>query len=141
MTAEIIKFEKYSNRTSTKTRRRAGKSFYQIYRLPIFNHRKRCAWNVKPSGDYAKDCRKGHALGLRFLETCDGSLGWASVMGPIIGDMIRRGPSGYRKDGTPQIDGMVIGFALAIGEALCDRARMRVALGRGMDDPGGPSLA
>jgi hypothetical protein len=54
------------------------------------------------------------------------------MLGCIVGDMIRAGPSGYFGDGTPKINGIVIGFMGVLNTAVAlawrDPATARPAL-------------
>ena len=49
----------------------------------------------------------------------DGTVGWSTLLPQIVANMIRAGTSGTFADGRPKINGVVIGFASAIGRALC----------------------
>ena len=85
------------------------KSQYELYPLPFFNREKGCTWDVTPTGDYTTDCETGEAFAIQFLKSCDKTNGWASLLGPIVTDMIRAGP---------KRSGVVIGFMSVIGRAL-----------------------
>src|SRR5450759_3721906 len=82
------------------------KSQYELYPLPFFNRKKRCTWDVAPSGDYSADCETGRAFAIEFLKSCDGTVGWVSLMGQIVTDMIDAGTIA----GRPKSKGIVIGF-------------------------------
>jgi hypothetical protein len=84
------------------------KSFYELYPMPFFNRKKRCSWDVIPSGDYSADCETGRAFAIEFLKSCDGTCGWASLMGVITRDMIK----------ADDRSGIVIGFMRVVGSAL-----------------------
>lgn len=92
-------------------------SQYDRYPLPFFNAAACCTWAIKPTGDYAADCATGHRYGLAFLQTCDGTYGWGTMLGQIVADMIRAGTSGTFADGRPKVNGVVIGFMRVISEA------------------------
>jgi hypothetical protein len=49
---------------------------YELYPLPFFNAEARSTWVVE------------------FLKSCDGAVGWSSLLQVIVADMIRAGPSG-----------------------------------------------
>jgi hypothetical protein len=66
-------------------------------------------WDVKPTGDYAADCETGQQYAVAFMDSCDGTNGWATLLPNIVADMIRAGPA----------DGIVIGFMGVIGRAMC----------------------
>jgi hypothetical protein len=100
-------------------KRQKVKSQYEKYPLPFFNGKDRCTWDVKPSGNYFADCETGHAFALEFLKTCDGTNGWASLMGCIVTDMILAGPpADLWPDGRPHSNGVVVGFMSVIGKAV-----------------------
>jgi hypothetical protein len=92
--------------------KRRGRSLYEIYALPFFDAEQRCTWAVKPSGDYAADCKTGRPYAQTFLRSCDGTAGWSSLLVKIVSDMIRRGPEG------PGKRGLVVGFMSEISRAL-----------------------
>lgn len=91
---------------------------YELYPLPFLNRKKRCCWDVKPTGDYAADCTTGEAFAVELLKTCDGTYGWAAFVRWIILDMIKAGPSGVFADGSPKTNGIVVGFMGVIGSAV-----------------------
>jgi hypothetical protein len=93
-------------------------SQYEDYPLPFFAAERHSTWTVKPTGDYAKDCETGRAYAVAFLESCDGTNGWSSLLQQIVADMVRAGPCGTFADGHPKVNGIVIGFMGAIGRAL-----------------------
>ena len=109
----------------TTKRKRAPKptdkvqSVYDKYALPFFDGEHRSAWSVKPTGRYSDDCETGHAYGLQFLRTCDGTYGWAVILGQIVSDMIGVGPIERHPDGSASAGGLVIGFMTTISRALC----------------------
>jgi hypothetical protein len=95
------------------------RSQYEKYPLPFFNADALSTWHVKPTSDYAADCETGRHYAIEFLKSCDGTVGWCTLLPQIVADMIRAGTSGTFADGSPKINGVVIGFASAIGRALC----------------------
>jgi hypothetical protein len=94
------------------------KSQYDLYLLPFFNAESRSTWAVQSTGNYTEDCQLGRRYAIEFLKTCDGTVGWSSLLQQIVADMIRAGPSGSWADGHPKINGIVIGFMGTIGCAL-----------------------
>jgi hypothetical protein len=74
---------------------------------------------VKPTGDYTAGCEKGQHYAVEFMESCDGTIGWSSLLPQIVADMIRAGPTGAFPDGYPKTNGIVIGFMGVIGRAMC----------------------
>jgi hypothetical protein len=93
-------------------------SQYERYSLPFFNGKKRCTWDITPIGNYTADYETGKAFAVDFLKSCDGSVGWASLMPSIVADMILAGTSGSSPDGRSKVNGIVIGFMSVIGRAL-----------------------
>ena len=93
-------------------------SQYVIYPLPFFDADRRSAWAAQPSGDYSADCELGKKYALEFLNSRDGTAGWASLLPQIVADMICRGPGGVFPNGHPKTNGVVIGFMGTIGKAL-----------------------
>ena len=75
-----------------RPRRQRQKSQYERYPMPFFNRKTRCTWDVKPTGDYFADCETGKAYALEFLKSCDGTVGWTSLLPQIASDMISAGP-------------------------------------------------
>jgi hypothetical protein len=94
------------------------RSLYELYPLPFFNRDKLSTWDVTPTGDYAADCETGRRYAVELLKTYDGSIGWSSLLGQIVADMIRAGPAGTFANGEPKAGGIVIGFMSIIGRAL-----------------------
>jgi hypothetical protein len=101
-------------------KRKAGKkSQYELYPMPFFSAAAQDTWTAKPSDDYTADCELGRAHAIRFLQSCDGTVGWASTFSQIVGDMISKGPQGKRwGDGHVSPGGVVVGFMSTIGKAL-----------------------
>jgi len=95
-----------------------SKSQYELYPLPFFAAEIHSTWAVKPTGDYSKDCETGRAYAIAFLESCDGTYGWCSLLPQIVADMIRAGPCGTTANGEPKVSGIVIGFMGEIGRHL-----------------------
>jgi hypothetical protein len=98
-------------------RRTKTTSQYDLYPMPFFNREQRCTWDVKPTGDYGVDCETGREYAVRFLESCDGTIGWGSIVGQIVGDMILAGPDEVAR-GRKSSNGVVIGFMGVIGSVL-----------------------
>jgi len=118
--AEIITFPQHSaGAAATKKAKRKGVSQYDLYPLPFFDVKRRSTWAIKPTGDYSADYKTGFAHAIAFLETNDGSAGWATLLGEIVRDMIGGGPSGHWADGEAKTNGVVVGFMGTIGHALC----------------------
>ncbi len=95
------------------------KSQYELYPLPFFNAEKLCTWDVRPTANYFADCRTGSNYAIEFLKSCDGTVGWMTLLGEIVADMIRaglRGPTFH--DGTHSVDGLVVGFMRVLGDEL-----------------------
>jgi len=107
------------------------KSQYELYPLPFFNAKTRCTWNVTPTGNYGADFETGRAYAIEFLKSCDGTIGWSSLLSNIVADMIRAGPKGrVFADGHHSAGGIVIGFTSTIGEALNDWVQRERRSGR-----------
>jgi hypothetical protein len=86
-------------------------SQYERYLLPFMDRETRSCWAVHPSGHYDYDCAQGGGLAIRFLKSCDGSVGWSTLLGQIVMDMIRAGDDKQSK-------GLIIGFMSVISRAL-----------------------
>jgi hypothetical protein len=106
-------------------RRRKGESQWELYPLPFFNLEKRSLWDVRPTGDYGKDCETGRAYAIEFLNSCDGTACWAHLLPQIVGDMIRAGPVDKDAPGGSYPGGIVVAFMLAIGFQLAGRLPIR----------------
>lgn len=50
--------------------------------------RRRCFWNVKPSGDYGKDCKAGEQFAIEYLAYDEASRS-PSILSLIVEDMPR----------------------------------------------------
>jgi hypothetical protein len=98
-------------------RRTKATSQYDLYPMPFFNAGRRCTWDIEPTGDYGVDCETGREYAVRFLESCDGSIGWGSIVGQIARDMILAGPDEDAR-GRKNSNGVVIGFMGTIGSVL-----------------------
>ncbi len=101
------------------------KSQYERFPLPFFNAAALCTWSVTPSGNYGEDCETGEAYAIAFLKSCDGTVGWSSLLTEIVGDMIGAGRAGTWPDGGVRINGVVVGFMSRIGHELCISASSR----------------
>jgi hypothetical protein len=112
---EIIQL---SDRRPPPPKRVKVKSQYELYPLPFFNRKKRCTWDVTPTGGYSADFETGCAFAIEFLKSCDGTVGWASLMSCIVKDMIGAGIEGRWPRGAPRVNGGVIGFMSVIGSAV-----------------------
>jgi hypothetical protein len=96
------------------------RSMYDLYPLPFFNGETRSTWDVSPTGDYGADCEKGRTYAIEFLKTCDGSLGWSTLLSHIVSCMVGAGCTRW-PDGHPKTNGIVIGFVGTIGKYLACR--------------------
>jgi len=114
----LVQLSDYRPKPNARHRRRKSVSQYELYPLPFFNAKTRCTWDVKPTGNYFEDCETGRAYAVEFLKSCDGTIGWSTLLGQIIGDMIRAGPTGKYANGEPKCGGVVIGFTDKIGTML-----------------------
>ena len=94
------------------------KSHYEMYPLPFFDRGRLSNWAVKPTGKYGDDCETGVRYAIEFLRSCDGSVGWSTLLTQIVRDMIGQGPAGTWPDGATRINGVVVGFMSTIGRAL-----------------------
>jgi len=111
--SNVVRIRKYlASRPRQKTQ-------YERYPLPFFHAKRRCTWDVAPTGDYAADCKTGSAYAVEFLKSCDGTVGWSCLLSNIVTDIIGAGPSGVWPDGGTRTNGIVIGFMGTIGRALC----------------------
>jgi hypothetical protein len=116
--SNVVQFKDYLPPRPRQQRRKRQKSQYELYPLPFFNRKTRCTWDVKPTGDYVADCKTGNDYGLQFLKSCDGTVGWTSLLAQIVSDMIKAGPQGTTfADGSQNPGGLVIGFMSVIGKA------------------------
>lgn len=94
------------------------KSQYELYPLPFFDRERHSTWTVKPTGDYSEDCETGRRYANEFLRSCDGSLGWSTLLTQIVRNMIGAGPDGIWPDGHVRTNGIVVGFFSTIGMSL-----------------------
>ena len=113
--------------TKIRDYRPRGQSMYDLYPLPFFNKEGHCTWDIRPTGDYSKDCETGAIYAEEFLLSCDGTRGWSSLLGQIVADMIRAGTNGTFADGRPKVNGVVVGFMGGIGRALCSHRNAVIA--------------
>ncbi len=93
------------------------KSQYELYPLPFFDAERRSTWEVRPTGSYSADYETGRAYAVKFLESCDGTVGWSSLLANVVADMIGAG-AGTWPDGSARINGVVVGFMQTIGRQL-----------------------
>ena len=116
MTARILAFP--SRPAGPKKRRPVSQ--YELYPLPFFDRKRLLTWAIEPSGRYTEDCETGRALAIEFLRSNDGTVGWTTLLGQIVTDMINAGPRAERwPNGRPHANGLVIGFMKVLGEVLC----------------------
>ena len=84
---------------------------------------------MTPTGNYWDDCETGKIYAVEFLKSCDGTVGWSSLLTQIVADMIRAGPDGSWSDGGVRLNGVVVGFMSTIGKrCACWRRTDAVAL-------------
>lgn len=98
---------------------RPVQSQYKAYPLPFFSAEGRRTWAVTPTGNYREDCETGKVYAIEFLKSCDGTVGWSSLLSQIVADIIRAGPDGTWSDGGVRLNGVVVGFMSTIGKQLC----------------------
>jgi hypothetical protein len=117
---EIVQLASYR----PKPKRSRVAPFYRTYPMPFFarasrkNNTPPSFWMVKPTGSYGKDCKKGEALAIKFLSSCDGTYGWLALLPAIVTDMIEAGPREETwPNGKPKTNGIVIGFMSVISKA------------------------
>jgi hypothetical protein len=106
-------------------RRQEKKSQWELYPLPFFKLKTRSLWDVKPTGDYGKDCETGKAYAIEFLNSCDGTACWAHLLPQMVGDMIRAGPVNKDASGGSYPGGIIVAFMLEIGFQLAGRLPIR----------------
>jgi hypothetical protein len=70
--------------------------------MPFFDQATGNSWNVTLTGDYGKDCETGTAYAIEFLRSCDGTVGWSSLLSPIIAGMIAAAARSGRMAGQGQ---------------------------------------
>jgi hypothetical protein len=115
-----VAFIKDYDRSTKPARKRAKvKSQYDKHQLPFFDKASLSTWSVKPTGNYSADCQTGHAYALEFLRSCDRTVGWTSLLGQMVTDMIGAGPVETWPNGRAKASGLVIGFMRTISQALC----------------------
>ena len=79
--------------------------------LPFFKAAKRrggggCTWHVTPTGSYSADYETGTHYATAFLGSCDGSIGWETLLSCIIREMHKA-----------ELSGIELGFMRIIGGA------------------------
>jgi hypothetical protein len=79
MSAAVVQLSDYRRKPKVRRRRKSA-SQYELYLLPFFNAKARCTWDVKPTGNYSEDCETGHAYAVEFLKSCDGTIGWSTLL-------------------------------------------------------------
>lgn len=94
------------------------KSQYEKYPLPFFDRARHSVWAVKPTGNYGDDCETGKRYATEFLRSCDGTVGWSTLLPQIVVDMIGAGQTDTWPDGHTRANGVVVGFLSTIGKAL-----------------------
>lgn len=132
---DVVAFLQRSADAAAKRAKRNGLSQYDRYPLPFFDAEHRSVWAIEPTGGYSVDYETGRAYAIDFLESNDGTVGWATLLAQIVRDMIGAGPSGQWGDGQAKTDGIVTGFMNTIGRALCasDTSGLAKALRAGRD--------
>ena len=101
-----------------KAKRTRTQSQYDLYRLPFFDKARRLTWATMPSGDYRADCELGREYARQFLASCDGTIGWNTLLAQIVGDIVRIGPSRKWPDGGVSCGGVAVGFFAEISRTL-----------------------
>jgi hypothetical protein len=120
---EVVQLDAY--RDSPKKIR----PFHKRYPMPFFKGQSRklktrpSYWRIEPTGNYGKDCKRGAALAVRFLKSCDGTYGWIYLLPAIVADMVRAGPTGCNPNGEPAVNGLIIGFMEVISKAAAVSTR------------------
>ena len=93
---EVIQFKRPEPPKQPSPRCR-GQSQYDLYKLPFFNEKRRLTWAASPKRrswkHYGDDCKLGGDYAIAFLKWCDGTSGWASLLGQMMTDMIGAGPA------------------------------------------------
>ena len=113
----VVQLDSYRSKPRPAPRQRS-RSQYKRYPLPFFNADTLNTWAVQASGDYEADIVTGRHYAIEFLKTADGTVGWTSLLPAIVADMIRAGPSGTWGDGSPKVNGVVVGFMGVISKAV-----------------------
>jgi hypothetical protein len=109
-----------------KLPKRRPPSQYELYQLPFFDRKQHLTWAVKPTGKYSADYATGRAFAIKFLKSCDDTVGWLTLLGQITRDMIKVESMNDRwSDGTLRVSGLVSGFMRQISEVLCVAAMER----------------
>lgn len=119
-TGNVIQFP-IANAKGQPKRSRAASAF-DLYPLPFFDRTapmknkapwtdKRW-WSVKGSGNYSEDCERGREYAQAFLQSCDGTVGWSTLLSSIVIGMI----GDHRR--SLKHKGLVVGFTSEISRAL-----------------------
>jgi hypothetical protein len=119
---QVIQLSDYRKPPPPPQPRQKRKSQYDLYPMPFFNKKRRCTWDVTPTGDYSADFKTGQDFAIKFLRTSDKTNGWATILPQIVAEMIGAGTCGAWGDGRPKVNGIVIGFMNTIGGAVATRA-------------------
>ena len=116
--------------TSKPNKRPAEQSQWDKYPLPFLDKAQRLCWNAKPSQDRSADFDRGRGFARQFLASCDGTVGWETLLGQIVCDMVRMGPAVQWKDGGVNCGSVVGGFFREISRHLiaADSARALLSL-------------
>jgi hypothetical protein len=114
---QVIQLSDYRKPPPPPPPRKKSKSQYDLYPMPFFNKKRRCTWDVKPTGDHTADYRTGRSFAIEFLRSNDKTYGWASLLPQIVADMICAGPTGTFPNGDPKVNAIVMGFMQVIGAA------------------------
>jgi hypothetical protein len=105
-------------KTNRAPPKRVG-SQYERYPLPFFNAKAHSTWHIEPIGDFKTDRETGRRYAIEFLQSCDGTVGWVTLLPQIVSDMVCAGASGTYADGHPKVNNVVMGFMAVIGRATC----------------------
>lgn len=109
--ANVVRLADYRKPAPVKATRKKGASFYEIYPMPFFDRKARSSWSVVPTGDYSADVKTGREYGRLFVQSCDMTVGWQTLLASIVGDMVRAGPmTACWSDGRPKNNGIITGF-------------------------------
>ncbi len=132
--AAFRRAERHGGKTFTIPARPRALSQYDLYPLPFFAAKDHSVWAVRPTGNYCDDYETGKAYAIEFLKSCDGTIGWSTLLSQIAGDMVLAGPTGAWPTGKPKVNGIVIGFMGTIGTALAQdfapERKLRIGEGR-----------
>ncbi|MGI8567880.1 MAG: hypothetical protein ACR2KT_01725 [Methylocella sp.] len=117
--------ERHGGETFTVPAKPRVLSQYELYPLPFFAAKDHSTWAVRPKGNYCEDYETGKAYAIEFLQSCDGTIGWCTLLSSIVNDMVLAGPTGTLHRGKPHVDGIIIGFMGTIGRALARASATR----------------